>query len=413
MALVAGKEPLLLLVHRIPFPPNKGDKIRSYHLLKSLSERYSVRLGFFVDDADDWQHVETLREWASEVKALPLQPRRAKLKSLRALASGEALSLPYYRNRALQKWVDKQCKSGCSKAVVFSSTMAQYLLGKPQLTVVADFVDVDSDKWAQYAKSLRPPMSWVYQREARQLFRFERQAAAGFAATAFVTGAETALFKKLAPEISKQLITVANGVDYHYFAEDKNCPSPYEDSDEVIVFTGAMDYWANIDAVVWFATTIWPKIRLQCPNAKFYIVGGNPSPAVVKLAAIEGITVTGRVPDVRPYVQYSDVAVAPLRIARGVQNKVLEALSMEKPVVMSPQAAEGLEHGYEGIPGVNIIDTDNNKHWVSQVAKQLAAPTTSAARREYVKQHYDWERNLRVLSEALEPRHSDSRRIIA
>lgn len=163
---------LLLLVHRIPFPPNKGDKIRSYHLLRHLAARHEVYLGAFVDDPQDWQYEAELARLCKQVKLVGLDPGKRKLASLSGLLTGDALSVPYYRNAELQRWVDDTITAqGINKAVVFSSTMAQFVSGPGHagLRRIADLCDVDSDKWRQYAQGKRPPMRWVYAREARTL----------------------------------------------------------------------------------------------------------------------------------------------------------------------------------------------------------------------------------------------------
>lgn len=336
-------EPLLFLAHRIPYPPNKGDKIRSYHLLRYLAERYRVYLGCFVDAPEDAPHVETLRSWCADVCAIRLDPRRARMRSLTGLLTGEALTLPYYRSARLRKWVDGVVQQeSIGKAVAFSSPMAQYLIPHPRLRTIVDLVDVDSAKWTAYASEHRWPLSSVYRREGRRLLAFERAAVARSAAGVLVTRAETQLFGRLAPGCSERVHAVENGVDSAYFAPAADRPSPFAAGETPIVFTGAMDYWPNVDAVSWFAREVLPRVRQARPEARFYVVGMNPAAEVRALAADPAVVVTGPVDDVRPFVQHAAVVVAPLRVARGVQNKVLEAMAMARPVVASVAAAEGL-----------------------------------------------------------------------
>ncbi|MFP5407199.1 MAG: sugar transferase, partial [Gammaproteobacteria bacterium] len=177
---------LLLLVHRIPYPPNKGDKIRSYHLLRHLAARHEVYLGSFVDDPQDWQHESTLAAMCRQVKLVGLDPKWRKLRSLSGLFTGEALSVPYYRVPALQRWVSEVvADEGITHAVAFSSTMAQYLSGPAfsGIARIADLCDVDSDKWRQYAKGKAGPSRWIYAREAERLLGYERSVAQEFDAT--------------------------------------------------------------------------------------------------------------------------------------------------------------------------------------------------------------------------------------
>lgn len=386
------KEPLLFLVHRLPYPPNKGDKIRSWHLLKFLATHYQVHLGAFIDDPADRAHAHALDKVCVSVKTFELNPRRAKLASLRGLASGEALTLPYYRHAEMARWVNQTIAAhGIRTAVAFSSAMAQYVpAGMP--TKVMDMVDVDSDKWAQYAPTKPWPLSWLYRREAAKLGEWETRVASEFGATLLVSEAEAAHLKHMAPASADRIGWFENGVDAAYFSPDSARVSPYVETEIPLVFTGAMDYWPNIDAVVWFATEILPRVREALPNAVFTIVGSNPAESVKALAARPGVRVTGRVEDVRPYVQHAACAVAPLRLARGVQNKVLEAMAMSRPVVASPQAAEGIS----AQPGEAFLVAKNAAEFASRVVEACRGqhPQLALAARARILQAYDWQANL-------------------
>ena len=342
-------ESILYLTHRIPFPPNKGDKVRSFNLLRFLCKRYRVHLGTFVDDAADLEYIPELERMCASFKAITLRPAFARLRSAVGFWTGEALTLPYYRNAALTEWIDRVLRDhSISKAIVFSSAMAQYVLERRELRLVVDFVDVDSAKWDQYSRSRPWPIASIYGREGRRLLAFERVVAARAHASVFVTKAEATLFCKLAPECASAVHHAQNGVDTDYFAPDAMRANPFGPDEDAIVFTGAMDYWPNIDAVTWFASDVMPRIVAKRPNAHFYVVGMQPAPAVMALDRDPNITVTGLVPDTRPYLQHAHVVVAPLRVARGIQNKVLEGMSMGRPVVVSAGAAEGI-HARHGI----------------------------------------------------------------
>src|SRR5262249_13933678 len=202
--------------------------------------------------------------------------------------------------------------------------------------------DLDSDKWSQYSRRMHGPFRWLYRREAEKLFEYERRCAKVFDASFFVSEAEASLFTAKAPEASGRVSVVENGVDTDYFSPQGRYSNPYAADEAALVFTGAMDYWANVDAVTWFSREVLPRVRSGFPAACFYIVGTRPARAVRDLARLPGVRVTGAVPDVRPYLAHARVAVAPLRIARGVQNKVLEAMAMARPLVASPQAVDGI-----------------------------------------------------------------------
>ena len=281
------KPALLFLSHRIPYPPNKGDKIRSFHLLEYLARRYRIHLGSFVDDPDDWQHLPALDRWCERRMVRPLRPVTARLKSLAGLATGEPLTLPYYRDGRLSAWVRQVLEEqDVGHVLIYSSAMAQYLLGEEgwRGRVVMDLVDVDSDKWRQYAQSRSWPMSWIYRREAERLLRFERTAGAAFDATLLVSEEEAALFRRLAPEVAPRVHALRNGVDVAYFDPALEHPSPYEGPGPHLVFTGAMDYWPNVDAVVWFVEEVMPRLRARFPRLEFHVVGSRPTERVRELA---------------------------------------------------------------------------------------------------------------------------------
>lgn len=397
----APRQDLLLLVHRIPFPPNKGDKIRSYHLLKFLAARYRVHLGTFVDDADDWQHVPAVEALCASSHFVRLGPLQGRLRSLGALATGGSLSRGFYRDAGMRAWVDRTVAAhGIQRLMMFSSVMAQYAEAHPGTRRVIDFCDVDSDKWRQYAEKKSFPMNLLYRHEAGRLLAYERAIAASFDASLFVSAPEADLFRQLAPESAARIGFFNNGVDTEYFNPAISHSSPFADGEQALVFTGAMDYWPNVDAVQWFADQVLPLVLAQAPQARFYIVGARPSAAVQALASRPGIVVTGTVPDVRPYLAHAHAAVAPLRIARGIQNKVLEAMAMGRPVVASPQAFEGIQ----AVRGQDLLVADAPADYAAAVLGLLAAPVPALGRaaRECVVRHYSWSAHLSSIETRLE-----------
>ena len=396
---------LLFLAHRIPYPPNKGDKIRSYHFLRGLAERYRVHLGAFVDDPDDWQHEGELRKVCASVRLVPIRPKFARVKALiRGLATGQALSLPYFDSSDLRAWVDGVLATGrIERVFVYSSPMAQFVLDRhvhDSRRTVVDFVDVDSDKWRQYADKKAWPISALYAREARLLSAFERDVARRADASVFVSPAEAEFFRTEVAPPEARIVAVENGVDTEYFSPERDYPDPYDGHQPVIVFTGAMDYWANVDAVTWFANEVLPGVRREVPEASFWIVGSRPTESVKRLASLPGVRVTGTVPDVRPFLAHAAVAVAPLRIARGIQNKVLEAMAMARPVVASPQAMDGLDLPADASP----VTVDEAPDWVRQVAARAAtSPIVAAtALRDAVVSRYAWDSKVQRISDLME-----------
>jgi polysaccharide biosynthesis protein PslH len=385
---------ILYLVHRLPYPPNKGDKVRSYHLLQHLLKQHRVFLGTFIDDPDDEQHIETLRSLCADIHVVKLDPRYAKIRSLNGLLAGEPLTLRYYRDSSMLDWVEKTYKrQHIDSVVVFSSAMAQYVEAIPRLQTIIDFVDVDSAKWTQYAPQHRWPMSWLYRREGRLLLKYERRMAALAARSFFVTDNEVALFCSFAPECTVRVATMCNGVNSDYFAPDADRRSPYPADELPIVFTGAMDYWPNVDAAAWFTADVLPGLLQRWPTARFYIVGRSPTPAVEALAG-DKVVVTGTVPDVRPYLQYAAVVVAPLRVARGIQNKILEAMAMERPVIASSECAAAVD----AVSGQELLTAISPEDFIDAASRLLESPAAcieiGKAARQRVIDRYSWEAHM-------------------
>jgi sugar transferase (PEP-CTERM/EpsH1 system associated) len=402
----ATKEPLLFLCHRIPFPPNKGDKIRAFHLLKFLAQHFDVHLGTFVDDPDDWAYQNALNEWCVSTKLIGIDPKRAKVKSLKGMFTGQPLTLPFYESSELQSWVDDYVdRFAIKKVVAFSAAMAQFLESQrcvSQLTKrVIDIVDIDSDKWQQYSEQKTWPMSWVYRREARTLFQYEVKVATLMDQSYFVSSTEASDFIDRAPNTAKKVSFYNNGVDHHFFAPNQGYANPYTSADALrFVFTGAMDYWPNVDAVVWFAQSVFPGIKAKFPEAEFVIVGGKPTEDVLNLGKLTGVTVTGRVEDVRPYIEYASAVVAPMRIARGIQNKVLEGMAMSKPVLVTQKGLDGIpalhnQHVYVANDESAFIDAAN-----LVASGQLAILQKPA--RDLVQEQFDWDHTLPVVLTALD-----------
>jgi sugar transferase (PEP-CTERM/EpsH1 system associated) len=396
---------LLFLAHRIPFPPDKGEKIRAWHMLDHLARSFEVEVGCLVDDRADLDHLPALRRRFAHVEAPFVQGgARAAARALLRVRPNGPLTLGWFHNRQLAQWVSRGLGQGRYGAVfVFSSAMAPYVMATPRHPVgqrrVLDMVDVDSEKFAAYAGTARPPMRQVYSREARTLLALERRAAVAFDRTVFVSEAEAARFATLAPECAPQLGFVENGVDFTRFDPGEAHASPFATPGPHLVFTGTMGYRPNIEAVTWFAESVLPLLRARPSPPDFHVVGANPAPAVRALAALQGVHVTGTVPDVRPYLAHAAVAVAPLLTARGIQNKVLEAMAMARPVVATPQAFEGIR----ATPGRDLLVADGAAATAEAVAQVLdgAAPGLGAAGRAAVIAGHDWAATLRPLDALL------------
>jgi len=309
--------------------------------------------------------------------------------------------LPYFRHAALQRWVSRTLEIHRIRAsLAYSGPMAQYLPSSTShgpLWRVLDLVDVDSEKWHAYADGKPWPTSALYRREGRLLLDFERHAAAEFDRILLVSPAEADLFKRRAPESAYKVDYYSNGVDSSYFAPCPTHSSPF--GARAIVFTGAMDYAPNIDAVSWFAERVMPTLQTQHPALEFHIVGSRPTAQVRDLQHLPGIKVSGTVPDVRPYLQHAELVVVPLRLARGIQNKVLEGMAMRKTVVASPDALQGIS----AVHGSEVLCANGGAEFISMICRQLHAPDASigVAARLRVLRDYRWDHNLQRLGEAL------------
>lgn len=396
------KPSVLFLCHRIPYPPNKGDKIRSFNLLRWLTSRYDVHLGAFVDCAEDWSHTERLDAICASTHFLPLTKGAAKaLRIGQALVRGRAISVELYRNSDMAAWVEKLMASARpSHILVFSSAMGLYIdnLALDRTQLLVDFVDVDSEKWRQYSVEKRWPVSWLFERESRLLLKHDRALAGVADKSYFVSEKEAELFRTLVPSEKHSISALCNGVDTRFFDPAVVHESPFPTSGLNLVFTGAMDYWPNVDAVGWFCKKVMPILRDGPHDVTFFIVGANPNAAVRSLAGPD-VVVTGTVDDIRPYIGGADMIVAPLRVARGIQNKVLEAMAMGKVVITTSAGAEGIE-AESGQHYYVLDDAEQIAGAISDIAGNGAGDMGARAR-NLVIERYGWANCLSILAEQM------------
>lgn len=393
----APKRDLLFLTQRIPYPPIKGEKIRPLQILKHFGKTHNVHLGCLIDDPRDWEHVETVRALCADAYFGRLDRRRDNVSHLKAMLTGQALSVSLYNHEGLAEWTTHMLDRVRPDVIfICSSNMAHYVLDHPHKgrKRICDLADVDSEKWRAYAAKASFPMGWVYGREARMVFDLEKRIARETDYSTFVSEPEAKLFRELVPDRAKAILGVPSGVEYGYFDPADQHAAPYDTNLPTYVFTGTMDYIPNVDAVTWFAKDILPLIRRTLPAAQFYIVGSSPAPAVQALAAIDGVHVTGRVPDVRPYLAYCTAGVAPMRIARGIQNKVMEAMSMAKPVIVTYDALEGID----AAEGTEVVLADGEAAFAAAAVRMAQEPETAkaigAAARKRVVENFSWEGRL-------------------
>lgn len=398
---------ILFLSQRIPWPPDKGDKIRSWRALSHLAKSRRIHLGTFIDDPDDLRHVGLMENICESVHITRLHPLVARARSVTALLTGAPLSVPYFYDRSLANWVTETVARNDLDAVfVYSSAMAQYVLAMASRPprFLMDFVDVDSEKFRQYADERGFLAKFVYGREARKLLAFDRMIASQADASFFVSDAEAALFRQLAPEAAATTFGLSNGIDTDYF-DPASVTIPRSElagfgPGPNILFTGRMDYKPNVDAVRWFVQEILPGVLQIKPAARFIIAGAAPAPGVTSLAANPAVQVTGRVDDMRPWLAHADLAVAPMAIGRGIQNKVLEAAAMARPVLTTPEGLAGIDLE----PGKHLFVAKHPDDFLAAVLDILDNPGAEEigkAARDYLARHYSWSARMALLDQFL------------
>ncbi len=394
---------LLCLFHRVPFPPDKGEKLRGYHLLTALAEHFTIEVGAFFDEGDRSAAEAFLARHADRWRLVPLGRLRPLLRGGAALAAGRAVSCGYFRDPRLVRFVAQAYARGAEAAYVFSGPMAQYVCdcdrpGRARLPFLLDLVDVDSAKWAALAERHSFPRGPLYALEARRLAAFEARAAVAAGRVTLVTEAEAALFRRLQPRVPAERVAVLeNGVDTDFFTPRPRRPDP----SPALIFTGRMDYAPNVEGICWFVRHVWPALTTRHAELRLFVVGARPARAVTRLARDPRITVTGRVSDVRPFYEQADIAIAPLLTARGIQNKLLEAMAMAMPVVASSAAFEGLD----AKAGKLVQIADEPAGWVAALDALLRDPerrrSLGEQARRFVCVRYGWARQGRRLADML------------
>jgi sugar transferase (PEP-CTERM/EpsH1 system associated) len=389
------KRPLLYLTHRVPYPPDKGDRIRNWNILRFLAQRYTVWLGALTDEPISDEQEKVLRQHAARVEIASVGLGRW-IRGFHSLLRGDSISEGIFWSPRLASVLTEWGREVRFHAVLVSASSLVPYLKLPvfsQTPLIVDLIDVDSQKWLDYAAKAAFPRSRLYALEGRRLRKVEKQLPEWTHVVLVVSESEHEIYRSFTDKGRIEILR--NGVDLEYFHPIPTAIEP------VCTFVGALDYLPNVDAACWFAAEIWPRLRAAQPNLTFRLVGRRPTRRVLNLARLGGIDVVGSVPDVRPWVAQSMVIVVPLRIARGVQNKVLEALAMGKACVVSPAAWAGVR----AQPDRDLLVADSPDEWVTQVLRVLneeeLRTNLGTAGRRFVETHHSWEACLAPLERLL------------
>jgi sugar transferase (PEP-CTERM/EpsH1 system associated) len=386
---------VLYLVHRLPFPPDKGDRIRAFQVLRYLSQKAAVHLACLSDEPIEPTRLDGLRRHCAKIAVIELGAFRW-ARALGSLARGRtvsegAFSSPQLRE-VLRQWTATTSFDAC---LVSASSMVPYLrlAELKNVPAVVDLVDVDSEKWFDYASASAMPRRWLYRVEGRRLRKLEAKLPTWVNGVTLVSQAEARLYQSFCT--NGQVAVIGNGVDLNHFH-----PQPQLDQQRC-VFLGALDYRPNVDGIIWFCREVWPKVRQLLPHASVQLVGRRPVAAVQRLAQLGGVEVVGQVDDVRPYMARASVSIAPLLMARGVQNKILEAMAMGKASVVSPSCMKGI--GAQ--PNCHLLVASTAEEWTRELVGLLQNHSRRIqlgnAAREYVMQHHRWDRCLAPLDTML------------
>jgi sugar transferase (PEP-CTERM/EpsH1 system associated) len=368
--------------------PDKGEKIRAFYLLERLMQKFRVHVACFARSRREFDELTFLRSRYSSLYVELLRPQFALAAAGMQFIAGRSLTLSFYRSHSLSAWVQRTARR-CSCAVVYSSAMAQYV--PAPLPLILDMVDVDSEKWRDYSQRRFPALP--YRIECERLRRAEAAAARRAVSTFLTTSREGAVLASIASGCD--IGVNENGVDFEFFDPAANHHCPELAGRRFVALIGAMDYYPNVEAARWFCAEVLPELRRRERTMEFIIVGRNPNWQIRRLAAQEGVAVTGAVADVRPYLQNAVAVVAPLPVARGIQNKVLEALAMGREVLASPAVCDT----FGRVLPAGVVRCDGPVDFVRHILS--SSPGVNAAIRRGARERFSWENNLTMVEEAV------------
>jgi sugar transferase (PEP-CTERM/EpsH1 system associated) len=387
---------ILYLCHRFPFPPKRGGKIRPFNMIKHLAARHQVTVGSLVRSRDEAIEGAGIAPYCQRYEMSLVRNPAQVARMLLRVPTPTPSSMGYFYSPALARRVREWLASERFDLIfVHCSSVAQYVAGVHGTPKILDFGDMDSQKWLEYSRYKPFPLAAGYWLEGRKLAREERRLASRFDLCTATTRAEWETLEGYRTGVETDWFP--NGVDSVYFS-----PTAEQYDADTICFVGRMDYYPNQECMFDFCARTFPLVRARRPDAKLLIVGADPSPAVRKLGELPGVTVTGSVPDVRPHLQKSALMVAPLNIARGTQNKILEAMASGVPVVVSDVAAGGVD----AVAGEHFAVASSPEEYARAILRILGDVAErrrlAIAGRERMLSHHAWDRSMQRLDRIID-----------
>ena len=403
---------ILFLAHRFPYPPDRGDRIRSWNILRYLSQRANVSLACTTDTPIEMEQMNVVRSVCHRVLIAPIDRRKRWIHAGNHWLAGKSLTEGLFWSKkfahTLDYWADV---TQFDQVFVYCSSMLPYARRKSlrSLPRVVDLVDVDSQKWKDYAENSKLIRRQIYHSEARRISRLEKLSVSESNAVLLASEAEAVLLRGQVNRGKSSILGVSNGVDSVYFDSQAtppnlrgSCHTNQPDPTSLrLIFVGVLDYLPNIEGLRWFLQNVWHPVRQRLPNVTLDIVGKNPGLEISKFVDQPGVRLVGAVEDVRPFIAAADVVIAPLKIARGIQNKVLEAMSMAKPLVLTTLAAQGID----AVSDKHYIVADTAEDWVENLAALASCPEArhqmGEVAREFVELEFNWNTCLKPLDRLL------------
>jgi sugar transferase (PEP-CTERM/EpsH1 system associated) len=387
---------ILYLCHRFPYPPRRGGKIRPYHMIRHLSQSHEVTVASLVRSDDEAAEAKGLAQYCAHYETGRVYDGVQTLRMIAQLPTQTPSSMAYFYSPELAGSIgDLLARQQFDLIFVHCSSVAQYVENVRGIPKILDFGDMDSQKWLDYARYKMFPMSLGYRIEGKKLERAEKRLATQFDMCTAITRAEWETLESYGTGVASDWFP--NGVDTAYFAPSDE---PYDA--DTIAFVGRMDYYPNQECVLHFCASVLPGLQSRRPALKFVIVGADPPAFIRRLAKLPGVTVTGSVPDVRPYLRRAALMVAPLRIARGTQNKILEAMAAGVPVVASRAAAGGVDARSPD----HFLVASTPDEYAAMISRVLDDPAERArlagAGRARMLSHHVWDKSMRRLDGIIE-----------